>query len=238
MHTISHPNQFRAEWMRRSHGTFQVRSARFWIRLVTFTLPTLFLAAVLLQPWAEPKWMFLDPLTAAQYSGDCCHVYYGFVSNLGIMIWSATAAVCLFAAALFALVVRNRNMAWFALAAGLLTGWLALDDAFMAHEIVLPSFGIPQGVVIGAYAALALAYLAASWRIILNSDYWILLIGGGALTASILIDQVFHSLVPMLVYAEDSAKFFGIFCWAVFHITTLFQRLEQPGTNRMEGAAS
>jgi hypothetical protein len=33
---------------------------------------------------------------------------------------------------------------------------------------------------------------------------------------------VFHSLQPILVYAEDGAKFFGIFCWAAFHITTLF----------------
>ena len=234
----THPNQFRLEWVQRTSRTYPSSTVRLWTRVVTFTLPALFLAAVLLQPWAEPKWMFLDPLTAAQFSGDCCHSYYGFVSNLGIMIWSATAAICLFAAVMFAFSLRNRKMAWFALSAGVLTGWLALDDAFMAHEIILPSFGIPQGAVIAAYASLALIYVAASWRIILESDYWILLIGGGALAASILIDQAFHSLAPVLVYAEDSAKFFGIFCWASFHITTMFHRLDRPGANGFRGGIS
>ncbi len=198
---------------------------RMWVRLVTFAAPLLLLAAVLLQPWAEPKWMFLDPLTAAQLSGECCSTYFGFVSNLGVMIWSATAAICLFAAALFALLKADRALTWFALSSGLLTGWLALDDAFLVHETVLPSFGIPQNAVIAAYAALALLYIASSWRVILASDFWVLFVGGAALVLSILVDTVFSSLAPGLVYIEDSAKFFGIFCWASFHITTLFDRI-------------
>ncbi len=199
--------------------------SRYWVRVFTFSLPLLFLAVVLLQPWVEPKWMFLDTVTAAQYSGDCCHVYYGFISNLGIMIWTATGAVCLFVAALFGLVIKNRPMAWFALSAGVLTGWLALDDMFLLHEIVMPSLGIHQNAVLASYAVLALLYVFASWRVIMNADFWILFVGGGTLVVSIFIDTVFHSLAPVLVYAEDSAKFFGIFCWASFHITTLLDQV-------------
>ncbi len=198
---------------------------RIWVRLLTFIAPLLLLGAVLLQPWAEPKWMFLDPLTAAQLSGECCSTYFGFVSNLGIMIWSSTAAVCLFSAALFALLKADRALTWFALSSGILTGWLALDDTFLVHETVMPSLGVPQNAVIAAYAALALLYIASSWRVILASDFWILLIGGLALVVSIVVDTAFHSLNPSLVYIEDSAKFFGIFCWASFHITSLFERI-------------
>jgi hypothetical protein len=198
---------------------------KMWVRSLTFIVPLLFLAAVIFQPWVEPKWMFLDPLTAAQLSGECCSTYFGFASNLGILIWSATAAICLFSAGLFALLKADRALTWFALSSGILTGWLALDDTFLVHETVMPSLGVPQNAVIAAYAALALLYIASSWRVILASDFWILLIGGLALVVSILVDTVFHSLAPSLVYIEDSAKFFGIFCWASFHITTLFERV-------------
>ncbi len=206
----------------------KISGARAWIRAFTFMSPLLFLAAVLLQPWAEPKWMFLDPLTAAELSGDCCHTYYGFVSQAGVMLWSATSAVCLFAAAVFALHRRTAGLIAFAASAGILTGWLALDDTFLVHEVVFPSFGIPQNAVLAGYAALGILYALASWRMILKSDYLILLAGGGALALSMAVDSFFHSLVPQLVYLEDSAKFFGIFCWAAFHITAMAEQLSPP----------
>ena len=200
-------------------------TAKNWIKGLTFVLPLGFLVIVLLQPWVEPKWMFLDPLTAAEQSGDCCHTYYGFISHLGVMLWSATAAVCLFTGGLFLFYKHQRGVALFALSAGVLTAWLALDDAFLVHELVMPSFGIPQNAVLASYAALALIYVLVSWRLILSSDYWILLAGGAALALSILVDTVFHSLVPSPVLLEDGSKFFGIFCWASFHISTCFDQL-------------
>lgn len=196
-------------------------SAQKWVRAATLLLPVTFLAAVLLQPWAEPKWMFLDPLTAAELSGDCCHTYYGFVSNLGIMLWSATAAVCLFSAILFVAQKRDIALVWFAASAGLLTGWLALDDAFMVHEVVFPSFGIPQNAVLAFYVVLGGLYGLTSWRTIFRQDWPLLFVAGSALALSMLVDTVFHSLVPSLVYLEDSAKFFGICAWAAFHISAL-----------------
>ncbi len=69
---------------------------------------------------------------------------------------------------------------------------------------------------------LAVVYLLASWRIVWAADYWILIVGGIALAISIGIDQIFQSLDPVLVNLEDGTKFFGICCWAAFHIVTLF----------------
>ncbi|MCF6320792.1 MAG: hypothetical protein L3J32_03380 [Rhizobiaceae bacterium] len=195
------------------------------IRLVTILLPGIFLAIILLQPWAEPKWMFLDTLTAAQLSGECCSTYYGFVSTVGIMLWVATAAVCLFCAVILFANKQSQGLLLFALTAGLLTGWLALDDAFLLHENVLPSLGVPQNVVLGIYVVLTLAYIGTSWRVIVDNDYWLLVLGAGAFAASLAIDTILKSLDPILVELEDSAKFIGIFCWASFHITTLAKTL-------------
>ena len=107
--------------------------------------------------------MFLDPLTAAELSGDCCHSYYGFVSTAGIILWAATAAVSLFSATLLFLKGAAGRVTMFPLLAGMLTAWIALDDAFMLHETVFPAFGVPQNGVIAFYVLLALAYFLTNW---------------------------------------------------------------------------
>ncbi|MEM7214178.1 MAG: hypothetical protein AAF423_01450 [Pseudomonadota bacterium] len=196
------------------------------IRLITFALPTLFLAAVVFQPWVEAKWMFLDPLTAAELSGDCCHSHYGFVSTAGIILWAATAAICLFTASLLYMAGKPLVAVSFPLLAGMLTGWIGLDDAYLLHETVLPAFGIPQNIVIASYVLLGSLYFIANWRIILQHDFWLLAMGASALALSIIVDTVFHSLNPYLVLLEDSAKFFGIFCWTSFHVTTFAKLLK------------
>ena len=203
-----------------------------WIRLASVVLPTLFLAIVINQPFVEPKWMFLDALTAAEQAPKCCTGYFGFVSTLGVMIWVATAAILLFFGSVFWLTGRNRELSLFALSGGVLTGWLAIDDAYRVHENFLPSLGVPQDAVIIAYAVLALVYIAYSWRVILSNDFWILIVGGGGLVASIFVDMVFHSLAANFVVLEDGAKFFGIFCWMSFHVSTvmkyMFGALQDP----------
>jgi hypothetical protein len=83
------------------------------------------------------------------------------MSNLGVMIWSATTAICLFSALVFSLQRRKRSAIWFTTSADLLTGWLAFDDMFMVHAVVLPSFGIPQNHVLVLYMGIAVAYLIA-----------------------------------------------------------------------------
>ena len=124
------------------------------IRLATLILPGLFLGAVVAQPWVDAKWMFLDPLTAAELSSDCCHSHYGFVSTSGIILWAATAATSLFAAIILFVTRQPGRLILFPLLAGLLTGWLTLDDAFLLHETVLPAFGVPQNAVLAFYVML------------------------------------------------------------------------------------
>jgi len=206
-------------------GTNLSRWPNGWIRTVTFIVPTIFLAIIIGQPFVEPKWMFLDPLTAAEVSGDCCHSYYGFVSTIGVMMWVVTATALLLAAFVLYMSGRPGNLVRFALTGGVLTGWLALDDALLLHETVLPSFGIPQNLVLLTYVVLGGLYVLGSWRVILRNDFWILAVGCGTLALSIAVDTIYHSLLPTLVDLEDGAKFFGMFCWMSFHVTTVVKYL-------------
>ena len=107
-------------------------------------LPLVFMAAVVLQPWIDPADLLRDPLAVAELKpAECCKVYYGAVSNLGVLLWTAGAAIALFGAGLALALGRPAGEAGLLLAAGMLTGFLAIDDLFLVHENVLPAFGVP-----------------------------------------------------------------------------------------------
>jgi len=198
---------------------------RGFLYLAALGLPTLLMAVVLLQPFYEPKWMFLDSLTAAELSGDCCHSYYGAVSNLGIILWIATASAMLMGGFVLLATKTHQPLAMFGLIGGAFSLWLGLDDMFLLHELVLPTLGLPQVLVMAIYIAFAIGYFAVSWRVILQAEFWILGFGAAALAVSVAVDTVMHSLLPVLVYLEDSAKFIGIFCWFAFHFLTIGKAL-------------
>ena len=181
-------------------------------------LPLTLVLAVVFQPWVRPDSMFLDTQTAAEQIGDCCHIYYGAVSSLGIKIWIFTAAFGLGAA----LVLYHLGAKWsvfrFPLLGGLLTGWLALDDSYLLHEVAFPTIGVSQNLVLAIYGLLALGYMWTSLKEIFRNDFLILGAAGIGFVASVGIDVIAVTQEPVFVYFEDGAKFIGIFCWMVFHV--------------------
>lgn len=202
-----------------------------WARWIAVVVPAVFVTVVYMQPYVEPRWLFLDTITAIELSGKCCHVYYGMVSNLGIMVWTGTAAICLFAA--LVLIGRqdaaSRDRALFALVAGLFTGWLALDDAFLVHEKVFPALGLPQGAVLLTYAGLAFLFALYARRVVFHVDLVLFVLAIGFLAASVLIDHFHHGLTNNAIILEDGAKFIGICCWATFHAAAMARFLGDPG---------
>lgn len=197
-----------------------------WLSFLLLALPTLFIAAVALQPWVDPADLLRDPLAVAELrQPECCKVYYGAVSNLGVLIWMSGAAVCLFTAAVVLAQGLGARPVVFMTAAGLLTGFLAMDDLFLVHENVLPAFGVSEPVTYGAYAALGLVYLAVSWREILNHNVFLLAAAVLFLGTSVVIDWLFHSDHPLRIVLEDGAKLTGISAWVGFHVTAAWALL-------------
>lgn len=123
----------------------------------------------------------------------------GWVAMLSVMAWAAAGS----AAIVVSLIVPLRRR-WLLVLAALLFA-LAADDAFMFHERVGPSVGIPQSVFYGVYAVTAAWLVYYSVRHFSDGSTVALIVAGGALAISIGIDL----LVEEEYIFEDGLKLLG-----------------------------
>lgn len=187
----------------------------------------------------------LGDLTRDPVSVAGVPLYVGFVSQLGIVLWSATAACCFLAALIVArqgLDIRWRN---FFLGAAGLSLMLGLDDLYLLHEVFFPYFGIPELVVFGVYGLLVAVFLGRYLSLLLRSDFLLLAMAFGFLGLSVLADLFDVELIePYLL--EDTLKLIGILGWLCYFartavaVATLSARLAEsarPAQSRSKPAA-
>ena len=142
--------------------------------------------------------------------------YFGAVSMLGIIMWCCAAAVCLLTYYVLFKSDQQQHARGFFLWSGLLGGFLALDDAFLFHETVWPTYlGLPSRLLFAVYGIAFLSILGVYWRHFLKSDFLLLLTGGGFLAASVLVDVSVDASVRFYQadFWEDGLKFLGIAGW-------------------------
>ena len=143
------------------------------------------------------------------------HPFTGLVSNVGILLWCSTAAICLFSSNL----LRRRGAhqaAGFLLWAGLMSAGLLVDDFLMLHESLAPvHLGLNEKVVLASYACITAAYLLRHRRLILEGDYWLLAAAMVLFGGSMLLDLANGSGWWRL--AEDGFKLLGISSWFAYH---------------------
>ena len=213
--------------------------------------PALAMAAAL---WAgiSPTEMMRDPIMVA--GGAQSEFYLGLFSNLGVVLWTAAAAVCLFAASELT-DETNSEARQFLLYAGVFTLVLMLDDLFMLHE------NIADRMIYAVYALGFLYYVVRFFRLILRLDIvlfalaiplfgnaamldlapWRLLSGDGielpqgVATSPSEKDELRHLARELRYLLEDGFKFIGICCWAAFHVRAA-KLLRQQGAPKV-GAA-
>jgi hypothetical protein len=158
-----------------------------------------------------PSRFTLDP---AVLTGS--HPLLGVVSNAGILLWAAAAAISLFSAALLGGGRRGGEAGRFLLGAGVLTSWLALDDLFLFHEWLFPAvLGVPQTLVLATYVVVAALFLARFAALILRTERRLLAAALAFFAASLLIDQLPQAWFAWkyLVLIEDGCKLLGIVSW-------------------------
>jgi preprotein translocase subunit SecG len=143
------------------------------------------------------------------------HVYTGFLSQIGIFFWAASAAVCLFCANILAKPTDDLEMRRFLFSSGLLTLVLGLDDVFLLHEGVFPSLGIPEMAVYASYAAFVLLYLFRFYSTILKTEYILLGMAFAFFAASMGLDFLDPSGIDPHFF-EDGTKLVGIVAWLVY----------------------
>lgn len=211
-----------------------------WWAYAVAVIPAAALYALLYaQPWVPMSSLIRDP--AAILNG---RFYDGFVSNVGVLLWCATAAICVFRGCELWPRPGANEKSLFLLSAGLFTSILLLDDLFMAHEQILPDvFGVPEKAVLATHFTLACAYLFVNLRPIMQADPAILLLALGFFALSNLLDVAipyhFHDTaigqeVNRGVILEEGFKFVGIAVWTVFHLRAAWRAT--PPDDRRHGS--
>ena len=201
----------------------QLRSAA--PTLMKLYIPTLILLVgfVLLKIFRGVKTsdMMRDP---AQITGS--NPFLGLLSNLGILFWCSSAAICLFCSAVLRKNQKDRNYASFFLLSGLITSFLLIDDLFMFHDFVMPvCLHIHEVFVYIFYAVLISTWLFVFRRTILGTNWSILLLALVFFAVSMLIDFIPGKLLGRWLF-EDGSKFLGIVTWMYYFTQTCFQRLD------------
>jgi hypothetical protein len=164
-------------------------------------------------PWNE---MMGDPAAVTRRP-----FYLGFVSNVGALLWCATATVFLFA---FGLGRGEPEPRRYLLCSGLFVALLGIDDFFLLHDEVFPNYlSVSQRVVVGIYAALALLFVARFSATLARTAYPIFVAAMALLAFSALFDQLQdRSSISFFGsgFVEDAAKLLGIGTWLSYAIHT------------------
>ena len=208
----------------------QLRSIRPAIILIVAVSAIFIGTVVILHLW---KGVGIDKLTRDPAAITGTRPYIGFLSNIGIFFWSATATVCFFGAAYMAKRQDSLMVMRFLRASGLLTLYLGLDDTFLLHEDLLPGhLGIWEPLIYVGYAAFGLFYLLRFYAVILDTEYLLLMVAFFFLGISVSLDVIWDQNIIRLpsriaFLAEDGAKFVGIVSWLVYSARVVNQHFIQ-----------
>ncbi len=147
--------------------------------------------------------------------------YVGILSNLGVLLWSACTAICFFGALLLNSDQKFRRSTVFLFFSGLVCLLLTLDDAFLLHEEVFPTYlKIPEAGVYLLYMVILAGFFFYFLPDLLSTDYLLLIVAGFFLGSSIFIDAVLP-FSNAETFIEDCLKFSGIvFLLGYFSHTT------------------
>lgn len=158
--------------------------------------------------------------------------YVGMLSNLGILLWSASASVCIFSG----VVLRGGAKHWrgtstFLMFSGLLTSYLLVDDFFMLHEYVFPRvLGLPSIATHLIPPALTMLYLVIFAKRILKTEFLPLVLALAFLVAALGSDLFFSSQQAVtfsVSTTEAGLKFTGIVCWFGYFSGTSLRALRE-----------
>lgn len=166
--------------------------------------------------------------------------YVGFLSNMGILFWMASATVTAFGAALLTDRPEARRARAFLIALTLLSGAFCVDDFFLLHER-LP---VSEKVIFGAYAVFLAVTLILHRARLTRIPASHLIVAGVFFAASIGIDLLQSTIEALLgsvrILLEDGAKFLGAVFWLNFTWTVTAQEIDpiRPDARSATGATT
>lgn len=149
--------------------------------------------------------------------------YVGSFSNLGGVIWFATAAILTFTASL---APSNRGAL---LLAAVVTWAMGLDDIFMLHDTVYPKLFLSETLVSALYFGTIGVIVVRYHRQLARSTLVGMAVAMMFWVLSAVFDRYFNHIGQL---AEDGSKFIGIAVWAAAWIRQAYDdmaRQARPG---------
>jgi hypothetical protein len=160
--------------------------------------------------------------------------YFGAISNLGNLLWCSTVAVCFFSFALLRKLAncrKIRHLQQFLFFSACVTFILLLDDLFLIHEEVFPNYlNISEDLLVFGYGAIFVLYLVKFRKIILKTDFLLLIVALGFFGISVSLDL----FIPgdwlnweRELVLEDGSKLLGIMSWLAYFSRVCIGQLKQ-----------
>lgn len=155
--------------------------------------------------------------------------YTGMLSNLGIIIWSATTGICLFVVILNSPYPQLKRERRFFLLAFILTMVLLLDDLFLLHDVILPEdLNISENYLYVVYGILSLVFIVYFRSDILQTPYMLLIAAVIFFGFSIGVDTIVKFLnLEHGFFLEDGSKFLGIISWGTYFTFTGYRAINR-----------
>ena len=166
----------------------------------------------------------------SNYSRDPIQVlegkpYVGAISNVGILLWSASASILFFSAILGTILNIPKRLVQFLVYGGVLTSLMLMDDMFLFHDVIFPEYlNISQNFFYISYGIILIIYLYLYKSVLLTTDYILLLAAFGLFAASVAVDEFVEHVVELRAeyLFEDGFKLLGITSWFAFFSRTCY----------------
>ncbi len=200
-----------------------------WVGVAAYggTILLLLLVVVARLAWHIPVGdLTRDPATVAG-----THPFVGWLSNVGVLGWCATASICLFTASVLRRRDHRPDTARFLLAAGLFTLLMLIDDQFLLHDEVFPKYlGVSETLWYLFYAVAFAGLIVVFHEQIQRSNYGLLCVSVACLGLSVAFDVVSgFTWVTGLFLLEDGFKLLGIVGWALYFGSVCYRSLAEEG---------
>ncbi|MFN5346195.1 MAG: hypothetical protein ACK5B3_03140 [Bacteroidota bacterium] len=195
---------------------------KYWLVLI-ITISTGALLLLLTFEYAINKGITPSNLTRDTATVLNGPAFTGALSNLGILLWSATSAIMLFSAYHLYKNTVQRRAALMTFLFGVLTAILCLDDTYQFHEKAFSGIlYVPEEVIYLFYLICITIISTVCRTVVVTTPYIIGLIAMLFFGMSILIDELNLPSGNHDAFIEDSFKFVGIALWTVYHYRSAF----------------
>ena len=173
----------------------------------------------------RPYYLINDPARIQNYP-----VYIGIISNLGLLLWSATIGICLFTGFTLIKLGDTSRISLFLIISGVLTALLLSDDYLQLHERVIPGLlhiideVFFEKITYSLYGITFVLFFLYFRKIIFEKEFLLFITVLGFFGMSTLFDMApFH--FEGIQVLEEGCKLIGITTWLAYFIRLSFNVL-------------